>query len=107
MLHSISSAASVAFNVSSRPEYLPLLHNICMLHALLRLRRDMYTHAWTEDYIWTHTNLVVCVKTGPLSLLLSPPSLLCPPAKSWCGAHVRRTYACSLPSCDFSNIRMR
>lgn len=59
MLHNISTAATVAFNVSSRPEYLPLLHNICMLHTLLRLRRDVYPHAWTKDYVWTQTDLVV------------------------------------------------
>ena len=45
---------------SSRPEWLPLLHHVAMLHATVRLRRSTYPQAWAKEYPWKHTQLMVC-----------------------------------------------
>ena len=60
VLHSLSSTAGELVTSTSRQEWLPLLHNVAMLHATLRLRRQAYRHAWIEDYQWTQSHLMVC-----------------------------------------------
>ena len=44
---------------SSRPEWLPLLHHVAMLHATVRLRRSTYPQAWAKEYPWKRTQLMV------------------------------------------------
>lgn len=59
VLHSLRSTAGELVTSSSRQEWLPLLHNMVLLHATVRLRRQAYQFAWTKDYQWTHSNLMV------------------------------------------------
>ena len=53
---------------STRPEFLPLVHNLAMLHATLRLRKELYHFAWKEDYKWSHKHLMVWFLALPPSL---------------------------------------
>ncbi len=59
VLHSLSSTAGELITSSSRQEWLPLLHNVALLHATVRLRQEAYQFAWTEDYHWNHSHLMV------------------------------------------------
>ena len=59
VLHSLSSTARELVTISSRQEWLPLLHNVAMFHATLRLRKYAYRYAWLEDYQWTQSQLMV------------------------------------------------
>ncbi len=61
VLHSLSSTAGEMITSSSRQEWLPLLHNIALLHATVRLRQQAYRFAWTDDYHWNHSHLMVSV----------------------------------------------
>jgi len=56
---------------SSRPEWLPLLHNIAMLHATVRPRKEAYPQAWAKEYSWRHTHLMVsnCAVTQCYTML--------------------------------------
>ena len=59
VLHSLSCMAGELIASSSRPEWLPILHNVIMLHATLRLRKLAFNFAWAEDYQWKLTHLMV------------------------------------------------
>ena len=59
VLHSLNSTAGDLVTISSRQEWLPLLHNVAMFHATLRLRKYAYKHAWVEGYQWTQSQLMV------------------------------------------------
>lgn len=59
VLHSLSSMTGEVVGCSSRPEWLPLLHNVALLHATIRLRGHAYSHAWAHSYHWNHTHLMV------------------------------------------------
>ena len=58
VLHSLSSVAGELVCSSSRQEWLPLLHNLAMLHATVQLRQRAYGQAWSTDYHWSHTQLL-------------------------------------------------
>ena len=60
VLHSLSCTAGELISSSSRPEWLPILHNMIMLHATLRLRKVACSYAWAQDYQWKLTHLMVC-----------------------------------------------
>ena len=59
VLHSLSCTAGDLITASTRPEWLPILHNMIMLHATLRLRKLAFNFAWAENYHWTLTHLMV------------------------------------------------
>ena len=59
VLHSLTEVAGDIVSCSSRPEWLPLLHHVAMLHATVRLRRSTYPQAWAKEYPWKHTQLMV------------------------------------------------
>ena len=59
VLHSLSCTAGDLIASSSRPEWLPILHNMIMLHATLRLRKVAFNYAWAKGYQWKLTHLMV------------------------------------------------
>ena len=59
VLHSLNCTAVDLITASSRPEWLPIIHNMIMLHATLRLRKEAFEFAWKENYRWTITHLMV------------------------------------------------
>ena len=59
VLHSLSCTAGELIASSSRPEWLPILHNMIMLHATLRLRKVACNYAWADNYQWKLTHLMV------------------------------------------------
>ncbi len=59
LLHSLSSMGSAVLSTSTRPEWLPLLHNVALFHSTVRVRGEVYDHAWSTKYIWTHAHLMV------------------------------------------------
>jgi len=44
---------------SSRVEWLPILHSLAMFHTTVCLRKDVYMHAWTTDFSWSHVHFMV------------------------------------------------
>ena len=59
LLNSLSSMGEEVLSAFSRPEWLPLLHSIALLHATTRLRGEAYDYAWAETHNWTHNHLMV------------------------------------------------
>ena len=59
VLHSLSCTAGDLIAASARPEWLPILHNMIMLHSTLRLRKLAFNFTWSEEYHWTLTHLMV------------------------------------------------
>ena len=59
VLHSLSCTAGDLITASARPEWLPILHNMIMLHATLRLRKQALSFSWAENYHWTFKHLMV------------------------------------------------
>lgn len=59
VLHSLSSTAGELISSSSRQEWLPLLHNMAMFHAIVRSRKHAYRFSWAQDYQWTQSHLMV------------------------------------------------
>ena len=59
VLHSLSCTAGELISASTRPEWLPVLHNMIMLHSTLRLRKQAFEFAWAENYQWTNMHLMV------------------------------------------------
>ena len=59
VLHSLSSTAGELINSSARQEWLPLLHNMAMLHASVRMRKHAYKFSWAREYQWTQSHLMV------------------------------------------------
>lgn len=59
VLHSLSCTAGELIASSSRPEWLPILHNMVMFHATLRLRKPACNYAWADNYHWKLTHLMV------------------------------------------------
>ena len=59
VLHSLSCTAGELISASTRPEWLPVLHSMIMLHATLRLRKEAFEFAWAENYQWTNAHLMV------------------------------------------------
>lgn len=56
-LHSLAGHNMV--NATNRIEWLPILHNMAMLHTTACLRKDVYKHAWTTDFSWSHSHFMV------------------------------------------------
>jgi len=59
VLHCLASTAGGVLTASSRQEWIPLLHNIALLHSTVRLRHQTYKFAWAQEYHWTHAHLMV------------------------------------------------
>ena len=72
VLYCLGCLAGGAVSSSSRPEWLPVLHCISMLHTTVRLRSHMYSHAWVTDFPWTHLHFMVSHSCCTLILAQSP-----------------------------------
>ena len=59
VLYSLSNLAGDVVSSSSRVEWLPILHCMAMLHATVRLRKEIYAHAWLTNLQWTHSHFMV------------------------------------------------
>lgn len=71
VLHCLSHTAGDLIAASARPEWLPIIHNMIMLHATLRLRKQAFEFAWAENYHWTLTHLMVSlIAEGDMARLI-------------------------------------
>lgn len=64
MVHSLYSTTHRGLiKSSSRLEWLPLVHNVIMLHASLCLRQHASSWSYSSHYQWNHTHLMVTQHT--------------------------------------------
>ena len=59
VLYCLGSLAGGVATSSSRPEWLPILHCMSMLHTTACLREQVYPHAWLTNTTWTHSHFMV------------------------------------------------
>lgn len=59
VLYCLNNLPADVLTTSSRVEWLPGLHCMAMLHAILCLRRHIYSYSLMQEFNWSFSNFIV------------------------------------------------